>query len=295
LVAPGVLAFILLGCGSAAPTIRPDCPVGETTLDGTCVSQPIADYVACIRATGATVATNSARQLSAAAGVAGVTANTQAEVQDKLEKSYAKVSDANAQEIIRDCRSKTARSDEPAPRHSESSATPLALEGPSSPTVANPVAPLSAPVDTPVVVVDTSPTQRSASTEGPTIQSGRGTAASRFAGSWQCVDSVDVTPLQGRPLHFQITDTAIAVDNGDGTVTFVGSKDDGQCPPVPLLVSGNKATAGAAKPCYKQNGEVMRLSHADANLSGGGLKISLSVDSVGRGPGRIDVVCRCAR
>jgi hypothetical protein len=36
-----------------------------------------------------------------------VTASTKAEVEDKLEKSYAKASDANALEIIHDCRTKT--------------------------------------------------------------------------------------------------------------------------------------------------------------------------------------------
>jgi hypothetical protein len=102
------IATLVLACGGAAPGVLASCPLGQTTLDGTCVSQPIADYVACIRATGATVASNSAKGLSAAAGIAGVTASTQAEVQDKLEKTYNSVSDANALEIIHDCRNKTA-------------------------------------------------------------------------------------------------------------------------------------------------------------------------------------------
>ncbi len=99
-------------CGAATPVTHPYCPPGQTSLDGTCVSQPIADYVACIRATGASVASNTSQALSAAAGVAGVTASTQAEVQDKLEKNYATVSDANVLEIIHDCHNKTAPRDE---------------------------------------------------------------------------------------------------------------------------------------------------------------------------------------
>lgn len=71
------------------------------------MSQQIADYVGCIRATGATVASDNSRSLSAAAGAAGVTASTQADVKDKLEKRYATVSDTNAQEIIHDCYAKT--------------------------------------------------------------------------------------------------------------------------------------------------------------------------------------------
>lgn len=106
------LALLASGCGaSSSAAVRPDCPLGQTNLDGTCVSQPIADYVGCIRATGATVAADSARSLSAAAGAAGVSASSQAEVRDKLERSYAQLSDANTLEIIRNCYTSTNRLD----------------------------------------------------------------------------------------------------------------------------------------------------------------------------------------
>ncbi len=108
LAGPSLVALLVCSCAGGNSAARPDCPVGQTSLDGTCVSQQIADYVGCIRATGATVASDSAKSLSAAAGVAGVTGSTQAEVKDKLEKSYAKVSDENAQTIIRNCDNKTA-------------------------------------------------------------------------------------------------------------------------------------------------------------------------------------------
>jgi len=109
-----ILATLMCGaCGGSTSTVRPACPAGQTSLDGTCVTQQIADYVGCIRATGATVASDNARSLSAAAGVAGATASTQAEVKDKLEKRYATVSDANALEIIRHCASSTSATTAP--------------------------------------------------------------------------------------------------------------------------------------------------------------------------------------
>lgn len=100
-------ACAAMACGGGGSSVRPDCPAGQTSLDGTCVSQQIADYVGCIRATGATVASDNSRSLSAAAGAAGVTASTQADVKEKLERRYATVSDANSQEIIHNCYAKT--------------------------------------------------------------------------------------------------------------------------------------------------------------------------------------------
>jgi hypothetical protein len=102
-----VLGALVSACGANSASARPDCSPGQTSLDGTCVSQQIADYVGCIRATGATVASDNSRSLAAAAGAAGVTASTQADVKDRLEKRYATVSDANAQEIIHNCYAKT--------------------------------------------------------------------------------------------------------------------------------------------------------------------------------------------
>lgn len=101
------LVSLLVACGGGGSTVRPDCPVGQTSLDGTCVSQQIADYVGCIRATGATVASDNSRSLSAAAGAAGASASSQADVKDKLERRYATQSDANSLEIIRHCYSRT--------------------------------------------------------------------------------------------------------------------------------------------------------------------------------------------
>jgi hypothetical protein len=62
-------------CGGTASVIRRDCPPGQTSLDGTCVSQSIADYVVCLRATGA---------MAHDGGTSDVT--------DKLERSCANLS-----------------------------------------------------------------------------------------------------------------------------------------------------------------------------------------------------------
>jgi hypothetical protein len=135
----GVFVGVSLGslaCGAVAPAVRLECPVGQTSLDETCVSQSIADYVACIRATGATVASNTNKSLSAAAGLAGVTASTQADVMDKLERRYSSVSDANALEIIHNCYEKTAVVAQPvaAPAsRSEASTAPAPVEEHASP------------------------------------------------------------------------------------------------------------------------------------------------------------------
>jgi hypothetical protein len=106
------LLLVLTGCGGGLAGVPGTCAPGQAMLDGTCVSQQIADYVGCVRATGATVASDSAKSLSAAAGVAGLTASTKGEVKDSLEKKYAPLSDQNALEVVRTCDTKTApRSD----------------------------------------------------------------------------------------------------------------------------------------------------------------------------------------
>jgi hypothetical protein len=49
------VAMVSLGgaCGGGGTAVRPECQPGQASLDGTCVSQQIADYVGCVRATGA--------------------------------------------------------------------------------------------------------------------------------------------------------------------------------------------------------------------------------------------------
>jgi hypothetical protein len=78
------------------------CGAGRTLLDGVCVSEPVADYVACVRAQGAKLGSDTSKKLSADASFAGVHAGTDMEAKDKLEKQYA-TSDANTLEIIRQC------------------------------------------------------------------------------------------------------------------------------------------------------------------------------------------------
>jgi hypothetical protein len=78
------------------------CGAGRTLLDGVCVSEPVADYVACVRAQGAKLGSDTSKKLSADASFAGVHAGTDLEAKDTLEKQYA-TSDANTLEIIRQC------------------------------------------------------------------------------------------------------------------------------------------------------------------------------------------------
>ncbi len=94
-IAPAVVA--LPSCGGAGPILNQTsitCPAGRTLLDGVCVRETVADYVACVRAQGA--------QLSADVGTVGVRASGSAEVKESLEKKYA-TTDTAALEIVRRC------------------------------------------------------------------------------------------------------------------------------------------------------------------------------------------------
>jgi hypothetical protein len=65
------------------------CPAGRTLLDGVCVRENVADYVACVRAQGAQLGGSKQQQLSADVGTVGVRAGGSAEVKESLEKKYA--------------------------------------------------------------------------------------------------------------------------------------------------------------------------------------------------------------
>jgi hypothetical protein len=90
---------LLAGC---AGTRCNTCPEGRTMLDDVCVTQQVADYVSCVRAQGAKLGEDRARELSTNVGAAGVDAQVAAEVRDSLWRTY-EVSDANVLEIIRAC------------------------------------------------------------------------------------------------------------------------------------------------------------------------------------------------
>lgn len=95
---------VLLACAPSRPADQASitCPTGKALLDGVCVSQTVADYVACVRAQGAQLGAERSNRLSADVGAAGVRAGGAYEVSDALQKHYA-ASDANVGEIIRTC------------------------------------------------------------------------------------------------------------------------------------------------------------------------------------------------
>lgn len=235
----------VVACGGGLAGVRTDCPAGQTTLDGTCVSQPIADYVGCIRAMGATVASNSAKELSAKAGMAGVTAATQADVQDKLEKSYAKMSDANSLEIIHDCRNKTSAAAEAA------NTAPQAPD----PAAAAPVAANGSAV--------------SASAPAATPAAGPGNGAAAFAGNWVCLNKWSFTNASGAAWQIDATNQYTVIDNGNGTITTVDSKKiNPACPPRPWPVRGSTARLSEPDPPCFEDGQWHRTTGGEMSVDG---------------------------
>lgn len=109
---PAAVAVVFgFACGGASPGLNQTsvtCPAGRTLLDGVCVAEGIADYVACVRAQGAQLGGSKGQKVSADVGTLGMHASGAAEVRESLEKKYS-VSDAATLEIIKAC--KVARSE----------------------------------------------------------------------------------------------------------------------------------------------------------------------------------------
>lgn len=100
-----LLVATAAACGAGNPGLNQTsvtCPAGRTLLDGVCVSEPVADYVACVRAQGATLGGSKREQISADVGTVGVHAGGAAELSETLEKKYA-TSDNAMLEIVRKC------------------------------------------------------------------------------------------------------------------------------------------------------------------------------------------------
>ena len=111
----GVLGLVA-GCGGTTPHLNASstpCPAGRTVLDGVCVAEPIADYVACVRAQGAQLGGEKGQKVSADVGTIGLRAGGAAEVRETLEKKYS-VSDAATLEIIKSCSTVVRSATEPA-------------------------------------------------------------------------------------------------------------------------------------------------------------------------------------
>lgn len=101
-----VVSFLVVsGCGghgAGGAQQATSCPSGRTVLDGVCVSEQVADYVACVRAQGARLGEDRGQKLSAEAGFAGTRAAAASDVREKLERSYS-TTDASALEIVKTC------------------------------------------------------------------------------------------------------------------------------------------------------------------------------------------------
>ncbi len=99
----GALALTLLGaCGAGFENEGASCPPGRTRLDGVCVREAVADYVACVRAQGAQLGDSKSKKMSAEAGNIAAHASGTAEISEDLQKKYS-ASDAAMLEIIRIC------------------------------------------------------------------------------------------------------------------------------------------------------------------------------------------------
>lgn len=133
----GCIATLLAaaGCGGAQPATGGSitCPPGRTPLDGVCVSEAVADYVACVRAQGAQLGGEKSDQISAEAGAFGVKAGAAREVSESLSRSY-QGSDETMLAIIDMCNQQMSIARAPA-------AQPAAGTEPSPPAAAEPSEP----------------------------------------------------------------------------------------------------------------------------------------------------------
>ena len=93
---------LLSACGAPLNETSVTCPAGRTFLDGVCVSEPVADYVACVRAQGAQLGADRSEKLSADASYLGAKVGGAAELNETLQKKYA-ASDQAMLKIIEAC------------------------------------------------------------------------------------------------------------------------------------------------------------------------------------------------
>lgn len=100
----GATMILVTGCGGAQGG---SCGAGRTLVDGVCVREDVADYVACVRSQGARLDQRSATRLTADAEYLVAQGKVTSDVSDSLLRTYA-TSDENIREIIRACRDLTA-------------------------------------------------------------------------------------------------------------------------------------------------------------------------------------------
>ncbi len=101
----GPLCALALSLGCGGPSLNQTsvtCPPKRTLLDGVCVAEAVADYVACVRAQGAQIGGEKGAKVSADVGTIGARAGGAVELRESLERKYS-VSDAATLEIIKSC------------------------------------------------------------------------------------------------------------------------------------------------------------------------------------------------
>lgn len=110
------LSLLLVGCVGQSTSTGRTCTAGMVDVDNVCVSQRVANYVACVRAQGASLGQDRGTKLGIDVGVQAAKAGGVAELKDSLEKKYS-VSEASELEIVRTCGnvSGVASNAEPAP------------------------------------------------------------------------------------------------------------------------------------------------------------------------------------
>ena len=105
---------VTAACGASNATTTVTCGAGRTVLDGVCVREQVADYVACVRAQGAQLGSAQSERLAADVRGFGVKAGAAREVSEQLQKKYT-VSDAATISIIETCNKAAGFRIEPVP------------------------------------------------------------------------------------------------------------------------------------------------------------------------------------
>jgi len=97
---------VLSGCTIMPAEDHLPCREGLTRLDGTCVSQEIANYVSCVRAQASQFGSEKNRMLAAEVGTIGTHASGASDFSDKIYRSFG-TSDKVTIMIIKHCNEKT--------------------------------------------------------------------------------------------------------------------------------------------------------------------------------------------
>jgi len=101
-IIPITVIILLNGCASSPQNQANVCRTGHTMLDGTCVTQEVANYVSCVRSYGADLGEEKNKRVSAEIGFIGTSVSGAKDVSDKLNRKYS-ASDKVVMEVIKRC------------------------------------------------------------------------------------------------------------------------------------------------------------------------------------------------